>query len=124
MKKKKYRSFTKARKFVRSLKLKNQKEWNEYCKSGKKPDDISLHPDRVYPKEFTILGDWLGTGRISNQKKSKSFLPPIEAKIEARKVAKKLGIKTMKDWTDAYKAGKIPDTLPSGLWATYGPKGK
>ena len=48
------------------------------------------------------------------------FLPPIEAKIEARKIAKKLKIKTQKDWADAYSAGKIPTNLPSGLWDAYG----
>ena len=33
----KYRSFKKARAFVRSLGLKSQAEWRDYCKSGKKP---------------------------------------------------------------------------------------
>ena len=37
---------------------------------------------------------------------------------------KKLGIKTQKDWSDAWNARKIPDTLPSSLWSTYGPKGR
>ena len=35
-----YRSFKKARAFVRSLGLKSVAEWRDYCKSGKKPDDI------------------------------------------------------------------------------------
>ena len=40
MSKKTYRSFTEARKFARSLKLTGLIVWYEYCKSGKKPDDI------------------------------------------------------------------------------------
>ena len=121
--KKKWRSFNEARKFVRSLDLKKENEWNVYCKSGKKPADIPLTVARVYKNSgYTTMGDWLGTGYIANR--NRKYLPPIEAKIEARKIAKKLGIKTQKDWSDAYKARKIPNTLPSSLWSTYGPKGR
>ena len=31
--------FDEARKYVKSLKLKSQKEWTSYCKSGKLPSD-------------------------------------------------------------------------------------
>ena len=44
----KYRSFDEARKFIRSLKLKNYEEWIEYSKSGNKPDDIPAAPWTVY----------------------------------------------------------------------------
>ena len=49
-----YRSFKKARAFVRSLGLKSQAEWRAYCKSGKKPDDIPANPNR------RIREGWLG----------------------------------------------------------------
>jgi len=45
---KKYRSFNEAKKFVRSLGLKNQKEWRDYCNSGQKPEDIPTSPEKVY----------------------------------------------------------------------------
>jgi hypothetical protein len=45
---KQYRSFAEAREFVRSLGLKGVKEWYDYCKSGKKPDDIPTAPWNVY----------------------------------------------------------------------------
>jgi hypothetical protein len=45
-----WRDFEKAREFVRSLGLKGQKEWGEYCKSGNKPDDIPANPYGVYKK--------------------------------------------------------------------------
>ena len=41
-----YRSFKKARAFVRGLGLKSEAEWRDYCKSGKKPDDIPANPHR------------------------------------------------------------------------------
>lgn len=57
----KYRSFSSARKFARSLKLKTYSEWVKYCKSGKKPDDIPNTPWIVYRSTgWKGMGDWLG----------------------------------------------------------------
>ena len=44
----KYRSFKKARIFVRKLGLINRTEWDKYCKSGKKPSDIPAAINSVY----------------------------------------------------------------------------
>ena len=41
-----YRPFAEARAFVHALELKNNDEWRDYCRSGKKPDDIPANPDR------------------------------------------------------------------------------
>ena len=46
--KKEFRSFKNARAFVYALKLKNQREWIQYTKSGNKPDDIPTAPWDVY----------------------------------------------------------------------------
>jgi hypothetical protein len=54
----------------------------------------------------------LGTGVISSLEQSKKWLPFNEAKIEAQKIAKKLGIFTNAEWVKAHKDGKIPDFLP------------
>jgi len=117
-----YRSYNESRKFARKLGLKHRTEWEDYCKSGKKPDDIPADIFHVYPKEFTSMGDFLGTGIIANQVKSKNWLPTKEAKIEARKIAKELGIKTREQWIEAYRAGEIPKNIPSDLSKVYGPK--
>ena len=45
---KEFRPFKEAREFVRKLGLKTFTEWNEYCKSGNKPDDIPSHPWSTY----------------------------------------------------------------------------
>ncbi len=49
---KEYRSFEDARKFVRSLKLRNQNDWSQFSKSGNKPNDIPTTPARYYQKEL------------------------------------------------------------------------
>jgi hypothetical protein len=43
-----YRSFESAREFIRSLGLKNYSDWEKYCKSGNKPDDIPAAPWNIY----------------------------------------------------------------------------
>ena len=119
----KYRSFKEARKFARSLKLSGRKEWREYLKSGKRPDDIPSRPDGTYKKEWKGLGDFLGTGTIANQ--NIVWPSPKEARIEIKKIAKDVfGGKpfTPKDWINAHKAGKIPANLPRYLQDIYGPK--
>jgi hypothetical protein len=46
-----FRSFIEAREFARSLGLKSQKEWFDFTKSGKKPNDVPSNPRIVYSKE-------------------------------------------------------------------------
>ena len=45
------RSFESAREYVRSLGIKDYKDWKEYCKSGKKPDNIPSAPWNTYSKK-------------------------------------------------------------------------
>jgi exonuclease I len=60
--------FEEARRFVRTLRLSTQEEWQAYCKGkivGKppKPDNVPANPRRVYSKSGWVdLSDWLGTG--------------------------------------------------------------
>jgi hypothetical protein len=57
-----WRPFNEARAFVRSLGLKNGPEWNAYCRSGKKPNDIPATPGKRYAAAGWIgMSDWLGT---------------------------------------------------------------
>ena len=107
--KKHFRKFIDAKKFVCSLKLKNQKEWDAYCKSGDKPDDIPRNPNRVYQKEWKGLGDWLGTGRQSNQHKKKNSL----SYDESSKICIKLGIKSGADFKKFYSKNLIPKNIPA-----------
>ena len=58
-----YRPFKKARAFVRSLGLKSEAEWRDYCKSGKKPDDIPANPNQTYAK-----AGWAGMGRLARDR--------------------------------------------------------
>jgi len=92
MKRVKARPFAQARKFARSLFLKGQKDWERYSKSGKRPADIPGNPGRTYKEEWNGWGDWLGTGNVARGKMEFCSFN------EARKYARKLGLKKRDDW--------------------------
>jgi Phage-integrase repeat unit len=112
----KYRPFEKARAFVHALGLKSQYDWAEYCKSGKKPDDIPATPYRTYTETgWAGWGDWLGTGRVY-RREYRTF-------TEARAFVHALGLKSHGDWRDYYKSGKKPDDIPANPGRTYAETG-
>jgi len=59
----KFLPFKEARKIVRSLHLESCKEWDEYCKSGKKPKNIPHSPQHIYKENGWLGWDcFFGTG--------------------------------------------------------------
>lgn len=117
-----FRSFSRARSFVRKLGLKNYEEWRSYCKGGlkgkpEKPADIPSGPLQVYRKQFNGFGDWLGTRNTAT--KNRNFLS-FEA---ARSYVKKLGLRNGKEWNEYCKLGKIPANIPRKPDQTYRGKG-
>jgi hypothetical protein len=116
--KKEFLPFKDAREFARGLKLKNLKEWQAYCKSGRKPADISTCPASTYENNgWSGWGDWLGTGNISSA--SLQFLPYEEAE----KIVRKLGIKNVKDWIRHCKSGQNAANVPDSPDVSYKDKG-
>jgi superfamily II DNA or RNA helicase len=110
-----WRPFEKAREFARRLGLKSQAEWNAYCRSGKKPNDIPVAPSQAYANAGWIdLVDWLGAGRrIGN------WLP-FE---EARAFARSLGLKSGPEWNTYCRSGKKPNDIPATPALRYGNAG-
>ena len=107
-----YLPFEEARSFVRSLNLKNQSQWNAYCRSngllGKppKPSNIPATPDRIYKKTGWIsMGDWIGTGVIASRKLKKR---PFH---EARAFVRSLKLSSGTEWA-FYCAGGFTDKAP------------
>jgi superfamily II DNA or RNA helicase len=113
-----YQSFTKARAFVRGLKLRSKTEWREYCKSGKKPADIPANPLSIYSNDgWAGFGDWLGTGRIADHlRQYRSF-------TKARAFARGLKLKSQTEWIEYCKSGKKPSDIPSRPGSTYANSG-
>ncbi len=100
--------YKQARKYVHALKLKNNTEWLQYTKSGKKPNNIPANPHQTYAKKgWDGVPDWLGNGNLSNI--NRTYLTFDKCK----KFVKKLGIKTQKDWERYSKSNNRPDNIPS-----------
>ena len=119
MEKSNWRSFEEARNFVRSLQLKNQKEWFAWLKTDAKPVDIPADPYKIYKdKGWNGMGDWLGTERIANQNRVyRSF-------EEARAFARSLQLNSGKEWLSWVKTGKRPDDIPTNPLQYYSKHGE
>nr|AIF07963.1 hypothetical protein [uncultured marine thaumarchaeote KM3_25_G08] len=114
-----YCSYEDAQKFVQSHKIETQKQWNTACKNNSIPENIPVGVENYYKKQgtWTTWGDFTGTGYVVPR--LREYLPIVEAKILARKIAKELGIDTWEKWTAAYDAGKIPKNIPRNLHNYY-----
>ena len=116
MRKKLYRDFESAREFARSLGLKSAKEWNQYRKSQKKPEDIPTNPNNVYKRKGWISwGDWLDTGNIH-----KKYFQNFES---AREFARSLNLKNQAEWFEFCKSDKKPNNIPTSPRENYKNKG-
>lgn len=85
-------SFNEAREYVRDLGLKNESEWRKYKKNDGFPQDIPKTPESVYREEWISMPDWLGTKPGYKKTVFIDFL-------EAKKICRDEGIKTMSEWT-------------------------
>ena len=103
-----YRSFERARDFVRSLGLRSGAEWAEFCKGklpekGTLPPDIPAAPQGSYAgKGWRGMGDWLGTGNLAPGLRRYRSFP------RARAFARKLGLQNTTEWR-SYSKGGMPD---------------
>jgi superfamily II DNA or RNA helicase len=124
-----YSSFEEAREFARSLRLRNRREWGQFCRGeisekGKLPDDIPVDPLTTYFNEGWIgWSDWLGTGkeRLSMRRQYRPF-------EEARAFARSLGFTSREEWTNFCKGempekGQLPQDIPAFPYRAYKGKG-
>ncbi len=114
-----YLNYDEARKYIHTLKLNNQKEWQLFLKSKKLPNNIPSSPERVYKnKGWISLNDWLGSNTISNHDIKKQFL----SFEEARKIVRNKSLKNRTEWVKYSKTLK-PKNIPSIPEKTYKDKG-
>lgn len=110
----KFRQFKKAQEFVKSLALKNQKEWRIFARSEKRPPDIPANPDQHYKDTGWIsFPDFLGIDRIATQNRK---YRPFE---KAREFARTLGFKKKEEWVNFAKTKDKPKDIPSNPFGVY-----
>jgi DNA-directed RNA polymerase subunit F len=110
----KYLSYQEAKEFVSKLDIKTTKQWEDYVKSGNKPDNIPSNLSRKYKNQgWVSMGEFLGTGNV--HVRFREYLPYEEAK----EFVSKLGIKNLKEWYQYCKSGNKPDNIPVNINRTY-----
>ena len=88
-------------------------EWREFYKKNK-PDHLPAAPNIVYKKSgWNGFGDFFGTGVIAHYKKKYRDFK------EAREYARSLSLKSVADWREYCKSGKIPNDISSSPHNTY-----
>ena len=119
-------SFEKAREYVQNLKLKDTKDWENFCHSRNKPDNIPGFPHLVYKNEWRGWDDWIrGKGITHFQNKIPKLDVPNKSNSkylsfeQARQFVHKLGLKKIKDWENYSDYGEKPDTIPSNPGVIY-----
>lgn len=110
---KKYKSFSKAKKYAKSLKLSSRSGWQKHTKEKNFPKDIPAYPESSYKKDWKGWGDFLGTGRVADQ--FKLFRPYNEAK----KYAQSLNLKSGTEWKLHAKSKNFPKDIPVSPIQTY-----
>ncbi len=111
-----YLPFKEARRFVHALKLQSTAQWFEYCKGGRKPDNIPAAPQGPYRGQWKTWSDWLGQRRLSPEALRAQYWP-FE---RARRYVRKLGLKNYAEWNRYARSQKKPLHIPSSLYAVYG----
>ena len=108
-----WKSYEESKKFIHTLNLKSRNEWREYYKNNKLPHGIPTTPERIY-KEFDFsMGDWLGTGNISN--KEKEFYPFHKS----RDIVHQLGLKSGEEWKKYIESDLFDPMIPKAPNMTY-----
>ena len=114
--KQEYMDFAELRSFAHSLKLQRFDDWLDYWKKNKKPDNIPLHPRKVYKnKGWKNTGDFLNVVNYLN----KEFWEFKKARIFVRKI----GLKNQKEWDQYMKSKNRPVNIPVAPYRVYKKKG-
>lgn len=113
---KRYAPFREARTYARSLGLTNRDAWVVFARSPARPKHIPADPRGTYGAEFVGFGDWLGSGNVSPQEKSRAF----RSFPDARTFARTLTLQSKTAWAIHCKSGLLPADIPKDPPSAYG----
>ena len=101
-----WRSFEDARVYCQGLGLNSAREWEGYCGKNELPKDIPHYPPLVFRQAgWDGWGDFLGSGNRRNKRTTLEF-------EEARRISRKLSLKSAAEWRDFTRSKGFPDGMP------------
>ena len=104
--------FEEARSYMRSLGLRNQRDFNEWKKSPARPSNIPANPYSVYKSQFEGLNDYLGTKPTSHGKQFLSFEECVE-------FVRRWGLKSQDDFLKWARSTERPENVPASPYRVY-----
>jgi len=106
--KKNWLPYSEAEKIIHDYKIKSEKEWRVFCKSGLKPDNIPSTPASAYKnKGWESMGKWLGTNYVTGKKREYLIY------VEAKKFVHTLNLRSETEWRIYCKSGEKPVNIPT-----------
>ena len=105
LRKKQFRSYESAKQYVQTLGFKTSRQFQEWSRSGERPEDIPSHPRDVYKSEWKSWNEFLGTENVR-----KKIFRSYES---AQALMKKLGIHTYRQFQEWKRSGQRPEDIPS-----------
>ncbi len=110
-------SYKEGKLFSNSLSLKSVEEWETYCKSGDKPNNIPTRPYVFYKnKGWVSWEDWIGMNFISYKKKFLSYK-------EGENFVHTLNLHSSTEWYNYWKTHTRPNNIPFDPHIVYLRKG-
>jgi superfamily II DNA or RNA helicase len=118
--------FDQARRFVRRLKLRNQKEYRDWVTgrlSGRglpvKPDNIPTSPNQIYSDQWQGLNDFLGTPKPRNIGRTWRLFRQAREYVRSLELTSYL---EYKEWSNGKLKNKpsFPDGIPAHPYGAYG----
>ena len=106
-------SFQDAKTLMQSQGIKTNREFIEWKKAGKRPEDFPSNPQKTYKDRWKGWGNFLGTGNISNRKRKWMSFDKAKAFIQSQK------IRTRKQFQEWSKSEQRPKDFPSHPQKTY-----
>jgi Phage-integrase repeat unit len=85
----KFLPFARARAYARSLQLQGWREWKAWSAAGKRPENVPVNPDEIYPDQWVSVADWLGYVGRFDRARFISQKRPAERTLLRRSTKKK-----------------------------------
>ena len=106
-------SYGEAKTYIQAQGIKTHEEFDQWTRSGQRPENFPSNPNRTYEEDWTSWGDFLGTGNLSTREKQWMNFE------EAQTFIRKQNFKNAKEFRRWASSDLKPENFPSHPERTY-----